>query len=394
MTGVRSVLMFSPMFRPIVGGAERQAEKLSRALVRKGLRVKLVTPRLVAGTPSFEDDCGVEIHRFPLLDLGKIVPIRGIGPLNIVALRHQTLRAVWKHMGDAQIVHTRLPSAQTSVFAMQAAHRCGVPFLCTAATGGQNSDLGFLAACGISGPILARLMLKQADFWVALTQAAKEALLRSGVLPDKIMTIPNGVELPAAHVPRRGPVRRFLYLGRLATTAERDVPTLIRAFDSVADKIPDIELAIVGDGDLFGETKALVGKARNGARIHMPGTQPPDPWLEWAHCFVLPSFYEGLSNALLEAMAWGLPCIANDIPQNREALDDGRAGILVPVKGEEQLTSAILKVATDEAVASVLGNIALKRAREVYCIDAVAGQYVQLYNTLLKNPVMRLHGTR
>lgn len=385
MTAVKSVLMFSPQFRPIVGGAERQAEKLSRALVRQGLRVSLLTPRCIAGAPEYEEDCGVEIHRFPLLNIAEKLPLRGIGPLNLISQRHQTLRAVWKHLGNAQIVHTLLPSAAMSVFAMQAAHRRKIPFLCTAATGGQAADLGFLAASSISGPILSRLMLTQADFWVALAEAASKTLLGCGIPANKIATIPNGVELRSAAGRARGQVRHFLYLGRLATSAERDVPALIRAFDRVADRFPEAELAIVGDGDLYGETAAIVAATRNRTRIRMPRTQPPEPWLEWADCFVFPSRYEGLSNALLEAMASGLPCIANDIPQNREALDNGRAGILVPLGDEEKMATAMVRMASDEALANGLGQIAEARVRELYSIDAVAGRYVELYGMILKD---------
>ncbi len=393
MSAIRSVLMFCPQFRPIVGGAERQAEKLTRALVRKGLRVKVLTPRLIADTPAYEDDCGVEIHRYPLFDLAKTVPVRGIGPLNLLSMRRQTLRAVGKHLGDAGIVHTLLPSSPVAVFAMQAAHRRGVPFVCTAATSGEKSDLGLLAAGSVLGPILAKDMLKRASFWVALANAGKDTLLECGVPSGKMAMIPNGVEFIAS-APRQGPARRFLYLGRLATNIERDVPTLIRAFDRVADKFPEAELAIVGGGDLYGETVALANAARNRARIQLPGTQLPGRWLEWARCFVFPSRYEGLSNALLEAMSWGLACIANDIPANREALGDGQAGILVPIGDEEQMTSAMLRIATDESLSFELGSSALERVKEVYSIDVVADSYIKLYETLCDSFSERSHDAR
>ncbi len=394
MTAIRSVLMFCPQFRPIVGGAERQAEKLSKALVRCGLRVRVLTPRLAEGTPAYEEDSGVEIHRFPLFDLSKKLPVHGIGPLNLLSIRAQTMRAVSRHIGDLQIVHAHIASSLVA-FAMQAAQGHGVPVLCKAATGGLKSDLGELAAIGSGGPSLVRVMIQRLDCWVATTQAVRDSLLDGGVSPEKIATIPNGVELPPVRNPRRPePARRFLYLGRLSTNTQRDVPALVRAFDRIADELPDAELAIAGDGDLYGETAALAAKARNKARIQMPGTQPPAPWLDWAHCFVLPSRYEGLSNALLEAMACGLPCIANDIPPNREVLDAGHAGILVPVGDEEQMTSAMLRVATDENLASELGNTAFQRVREFYGIEAVAGRYMQLYELLLSSSKEKSHGTR
>jgi glycosyltransferase involved in cell wall biosynthesis len=385
MTATRSILMFCPQFRPITGGAERQAEKLSKALVRKGLRVKVLTPRLIANTPPHENDCGVEIHRFPLFDLGRAIPIHGIGPLNLMVARHQIMRAVWRHMGDAEVVHAHIGSAYTA-FAMQAAHARGIPFLCKAVTGGARSDLRDLADSCVAGPFLARLLVRQLGCWIAITEAVRVSLLEDGVAPDRIVSIPNGVEITAAcaRTPLSAPPRRFLYLGRLASNIRRDVPALIRAFDRVADKFPEGELAIVGGGDLFAETAALANSARHRARIQTPGIQAPEPWLKWAQCFVFPSRFEGLSNALLEAMSYGLPCIANDIPANREVLADGRAGMLVPVEDEEALTSAMLNIAASPALAEELGSAGLRRVEEVYSIDAVAERYMQLYDTLLE----------
>src|SRR5271165_4785607 len=177
MTAVRSVLMFCSQFRPIVGGAERQAEKLSKALVRKGLRVKVLTPRWGPDAPVHEIDCGVEIHRFPFFDLAKAIPIHGIGPLNLLSARHQTMQALWRNLGDAQIVHAHIASA-FSLFAMQAAQCRAVPFLCKAAVGGGKSDLSELSEGSASGPLLARRFARDLTCWIAITDAVRDSLLK------------------------------------------------------------------------------------------------------------------------------------------------------------------------------------------------------------------------
>jgi glycosyltransferase involved in cell wall biosynthesis len=196
--------------------------------------------------------------------------------------------------------------------------------------------------------------------------------------------IPNGVDLPdnlAQH--ESGKVaRRFLYLGRLSTNSRRDIPTLIRAFDRVAARHTDIELALVGNGDLFGDTLALVNACVARDRIQVPGFDTPNKWLSWADCFVLPSRTEGLSNALLEAMAAGLPCIANDIPPNREVLNNGEAGILVPVSDEDRLVEAMEKMASDPVHADLVRTAALKRVSSHYGIKSVAACHMALYEEL------------
>ncbi len=178
-------------------------------------------------------------------------------------------------------------------------------------------------------------------------------------------------------------VRGFLYLGRLAATAGRDVPTLVRVFDRLAMAYPDLELAIVGGGEFFEETKRLAETCAARDRIHLPGFDRPEKWLAWADCFVLPSRREGLSNALLEAMAAGLPCIANDIPSNREVLDDGNAGVLVPVENCDALAGAMRDMIEDGEKARRFAMQGKERAERCYSIKAVADRYAHLYQSLI-----------
>jgi len=143
-----------------------------------------------------------------------------------------------------------------------------------------------------------------------------------------------------------------------------------------------VELAIVGGGDLYDETQRLVDACPARERIHLPGFDRPGKWLIWADCFVLPSRWEGLSIALLEAMAAGLPCIANDIPPNREVLDDGKAGVLVPVENGDALEGAMREMVEENGVAEHYARQARERVEQCYSIGAVADRYLALYREL------------
>jgi glycosyltransferase involved in cell wall biosynthesis len=142
----------------------------------------------------------------------------------------------------------------------------------------------------------------------------------------------------------------------------------------------------VGGGDLLDETRRLVASCESRARIHLPGFDAADKWLAWADCFVLPSRREGLSNALLEAMAAGLPCIANDIPPNREVLDDGSAGVLVPVGDLAQLENAMRTLVDEPNVAARYATMGRARVENCYAIGSVAHRYQSLYRSLLSVP--------
>jgi glycosyltransferase involved in cell wall biosynthesis len=379
-----SVLMFCPQFRPVVGGAERQAEKLALALAQAGCLVTILTPRLDPDSPDSERVNQVMIERFPLTDLSHRHHVPGVALLNIPYIIWQIGRAAWPHLKRADVLHCHLASLQTAGAAL-ASRLARVPVLCKAATADHYSDLGDIWKTGASGPLVAWLIRTCIQTWVATTAAVEVALVRAGVEPTKIVRIPNGVELPEGANTARGTekVTGFLYMGRLSMNTQRDVPTLVRAFDRVATSHPDLELAIVGGGELLEETRRLAETCAARDRIHLPGFAPPEKWLAWADCFVLPSRREGLSNALLEAMAAGLPCIANDIPPNREVLDDGKAGMLVPVENCDALEAAMRELVEDDGKARRFALKANERVERCYSIRAVADRYAHLYESLL-----------
>ncbi len=376
------VLMFCPQFAPIVGGAERQAEKLGKALRKEGVQVSVLTPRIAPGSPTDELLDGLPVHRFSLSDLSVRFPVPGIGLVNAPWIAAQVMWQVWRASKGAHLVHCHIGSLQT-VAAAWAARLRGIPVICKAAMADDRSDLGEAAKSGLIGRLVAWAGCHAFTRWVATTQAVKDALVRAGVSQDRIAVIPNGVELPA--MPPRDhtvAVRRFLYLGRVSTNTERDVPGLIAAFDRLAEKLNDVELAIVGGGDLLEVTRQQAAACRSASRIQVPGPGDAAQWLAWADCFVLPSRREGLSNALLEAMAAGLPCIANDIPPNREVLADGEAGVLVPVGDTERMNAAMKRLALDCRSGEIISRAAWKRVDSDFSIQCVALAYREIYSRL------------
>jgi glycosyltransferase involved in cell wall biosynthesis len=380
--------MFCPQFRPAVGGAERQAEKLAAALVTLGCRVTILTPRVDPSSPILECINEVRIERFALFDLSRRYRIPGIAFLNIPYIVWQIGRALRAHLKSADVLHCHLASLETTAAAL-AGRVARVPVLCKAATADRHSDLGEIRRTGLSGLLVSWMARASIQTWVATTRAVEEELIRAGIDARRIARIPNGVELrdDRKMQQRGGRAKAFLYLGRLSASAARDVPTLFKAFDRLATSHPELELAIVGGGELLDETRRLAQKYQAHDRVHLPGFDLPEKWLAWADCFVLPSRREGMSNALLEAMAAGLPCIANDIPANREVLDDGRAGVLVPVADCDALESAMRSMVEDTATARRLAVNAKERVEHWYSMGAVAGKYARLYELLLGDHV-------
>ena len=178
---------------------------------------------------------------------------------------------------------------------------------------------------------------------------------------------------------RLGSERTFLYMGRLAT--EKNVEALLRAWRLVSPQ--GCRLVIVGDGPLRGTLQNSFNEpgilwwgyeADLNTRIAL---------MQCAEVFLLPSLVEGLSLALLEAMATGTACIATDAGADGEVLDGG-AGIVLSTQGVATQLRTLLPVLRDQPVLTAeLGRRARQRALERYRLSRNIDAIEQLYGTLL-----------
>jgi glycosyltransferase involved in cell wall biosynthesis len=108
-----------------------------------------------------------------------------------------------------------------------------------------------------------------------------------------------------------------------------------------------------------------------------------------ADLFVFPSEREGMSNALMEAMAHALPCIASDIPGNRALIDSHRDGLLLPLDHPATFTTAVLQLFGAPAAATRLGTAAREKVLRQFGIESIAEQYIALYTRLLTSECPR-----
>jgi glycosyltransferase involved in cell wall biosynthesis len=379
--------MFSPQFPPVVGGAERQAALLSSALARRGVQVEVLTLRLDRRWPLREViDPGVVVHRLPYwtpsLHLSRL---RGWGLVSLVLLGPRLTRTMSRLAGRIDVVHAHNASAPITAFAVRAARRRGLRVLVKVVNIGKWFDLQRLSGFGWRGRIAARWLREDVDRWIAISQAAGEELCAAGIPPQRVLRIPNGVAIPAQARSLPEMASNFLHLGRLDSASPRDFEGLITAFARAAG--PDSELAVVGDGERREELERFAEASSSGAKIRFPGFQDGEIWRAWAHVYVQPSFFEGMSNALLEAMACGLACIAYDIPPNREALADGDAGLLIAPGDHAALAAAIERMATEPGFARHWGERARARAVAGFDVDAVAATLETAYLDLMSHPL-------
>ncbi len=155
--------------------------------------------------------------------------------------------------------------------------------------------------------------------------------------------------------------KRIVAVGRL--DANKNHEMMIRAFAALKDKYPEYTLTIYGEGELRDYLEGLVRELRVSERVFLPGVIPDvAEQIEKASLFLLTSYSEGVSNALIEALATGLPVISTDVPSGGtvELMTDGVNGLIIPVGDEKALEKAMDRLLGDPAYAGQLGREAAK----------------------------------
>lgn len=178
----------------------------------------------------------------------------------------------------------------------------------------------------------------------------------------KAVILPNSLN-PAFIRPRYEGERekKIVSVGRMDANKNHEMQ--LRAFAALQDKYPEYELVIYGDGELRAYIEETAEKIGVGARVFLPGIVPDvAAHIERAALFLLTSYSEGVSNALIEALALGLPVIATDVPSGgtEELVTNGKNGLVIPAGDLEALTGAMDKMLGDAAYADALGREAAK----------------------------------
>jgi glycosyltransferase involved in cell wall biosynthesis len=244
---------------------------------------------------------------------------------------------------------------------------------------------------------LYRLLSRRVDGLIAVSSDVARAVRREYRVPrSKVAVIPNGVDLDRFEIDvDRDAVRAGLGIHADAPVAivvakllpQKGHRILLEALPAVLGRHPRMRFLLVGEGALADSLREQIRRAGLEESVQLLGPRRDIPELLAASdLFVLPSLWEGLPMALLEAMASGLPVVASDVSGTREVVQDGESGLLVPAGDVSALAAAMSRLLADREMASRLGQAGRRRVEACYSASAQARQHVELYRYRLQIP--------
>jgi glycogen synthase len=359
-----------------LGGSERQARLLAEALALAGERVVVITscgagPLGKPRGPWRTHEGRLEIWRLPLSGFESLATL-------VAASGCDLIYAIGIMMGS---------------FARRIGVVLGLPVVVKLAGMGAPGDISTLNK--LPAPERERLRAELAETTLVCIGAAVEREAREAGF-TRLVRIPNGVALaPAPAVRPAGPGPTLLYVGRLQHAKGAD-----HLVEALAD-VPEAILLLAGEGPDRAALEARVGELGLSERVRFLGRRDDVAGLlRGATAFVLPSRSEGLSNALLEALASGAPVVASAIEPNREVLADARdenardvaegrspwceaaAGVLVTPENPVALAAGLRAVLAGASLRERLSLAGPPHVTQRYGIASVAARYRRLFASL------------
>jgi len=386
MNDLRLVLV-SRRFWPLVGGAEKNMANLAVEFVRRGIPTTVLTARWDDAWTKQVVYRDVTVHRLPNPRR------RAWGTFRYMRAVSRWLR---RHRQQFDLVYVSMLKHDACA-AVGVARHAPVPVVLRAEGGGKTGDCHWQQTANFGRRIKRRCL--RADAFVAPSQNIAAELAGAGYASDRIVQIPNGVVFPigadrvakkAARsalaeadyqmaLPEHAPLA--VYTGRLMRS--KGLINLVAAWRTVVQRWPNARLWLVGHGPDRGTLIDKIHHLELKARVILPGVfDDVGELLRAADLFVLPSHEEGMSIALLEAMATGLPIVATDIPGNRALITNEEHGLLFPPGNVQSLAESVHRLLDDPSLATRLAEAARQRVKDHFTIARSADEHEQLFRRL------------
>jgi len=369
-------------YPPRIGGAERLVENLTSKLSTRG-HSSIVITRKEKGTGIVEKMDNTTIIR---------VPVIGNRTLKALIFRVATSIILFTLRKKYDVIHAHSLDSPAVIASIVAPILRKSYFITVHNTGKVKAFLNRKEAT-----IVSERINKTCSGIISINNEITDELLSSGMCKDKIIFIPNGVDIERFSPPSREEKQRimqrlslfdrliFLFVGNFHS--QKGIDTLLLAWEKFQRMVKEKStvLLMIGDGNLMGMARELVNKLNIKDSVYILGRKlRTEKYYKVADCFVQPSRWEGLSIAMLEAMSSACAVITTPVGGAKEIILDGKNGLFAPVDDPEVLAEKMRLVFQDHHLRNRLQKEARKTAIESYSIDRCVERHIEVYSKFLK----------
>ena len=356
---------------PATGGAEMQARLLSRSFAAAGHEVRVLVPHLDRSLP-FAD----QVDGIPVLRLG-YPKIKGLGAI-LLNLNF----ALWllRHQGEFDAIHIHM--MHNLAGAAGWINRWLKPNLIVKVSGAAEFQGGILDPKLMTKPVhwILRKGAQRLDAYQCISKKTVKIMLEAGFAKERLHLLPNAVDLVrfAYKGTRDQSSLRAVFVGRHVPVKGLDV--LLESWVRVSLQSPDAHLTLAGDGPERERLMTLSRQLGIENSVSFPGLVQDVPALLSTHnLYVQASHQEGLPNAVLEAMANGLPTVATQISGHEDVITHGETGLLVPPNHADGLAAAISHLAENPNLRQQMGATARRFVEQYFSTEAVMQSLLAVY---------------
>lgn len=354
-----SLLMFDAAYPPpVVGGKEKQAHLLAKALKTKGANVKVLSYTHNGNISGSHE--GIPVERFSH-GLCSLLPL---------------LFALAQNRSQFSLLHIHTPSRIGRIIALIGrliGYRVIFKF--------PNEHL--LDDLSMSDRLLWYAVLRTASLFVVLERKTKRKLECLNISKERIFYIANGISVGEdCKKTLIESIVNIIFVGRL--TPQKCCDQLIYACELLDKRGICFHLTILGDGPLRDDLTLLVRNLEQENKISFVGHQSDTlSYMSQADILVLPSEKEGMSNVLLEAISIGLPIVSTNVGSAKDQVGPFGEQFLCVPKDPRCLANKIELLSKDPELLSKYGRYLHNRGHELFSIEAVATSYIYRYGELL-----------
>lgn len=388
MSSLRIALV-TRRYWPHVGGAEMAMANLACEFKRLGHETLVLSAQWESTWPNEVVHREVPVIRLPQPHL------RGWGTIRYMHALSRWLRT-HRDQWDAVLVSMLKHDAYAAITTLAGTP---VPVIVRAEGAGERGDCAWQRTARFGSRMRAACLA--ADDLIAPSREIESELLAAGYSPQKMHYIPNGVALAQPSDPERRRAARcaiadanmslemvadaplVVYTGRLHE--QKGLEDLVRAWAKFARREPNGRLWMIGEGPQREPLYDTIVDLGLHHQVFLPGAfDDVTDLLEAADLFVLPSYEEGMSLSLLEAMAAGVPSIATDIAGNRQLITHEEHGLLVPPKDPTALLAAIQRLLGDPELAQRLALNARARVAREFSLTQMAQRHLAVISAAIE----------